>query len=69
MNDKYGLLDLRKIFNQIKPTDSPEELKKFEKLEKFFNSIPKLSKKIDMTCSKCGFEHHLEVQGLESFFG
>ena len=41
----------------------------FEKLEKFFNSIPKLSKRIDMTCSKCGFEHHLEVEGLESFFG
>lgn len=41
----------------------------FEKLEKFFNSIPKLSKKIDMTCSKCGFEHHLDVEGLESFFG
>lgn len=41
----------------------------FEKLEKFFNSIPKLSKKIDMTCSKCGFEHHLNVEGLESFFG
>jgi hypothetical protein len=41
----------------------------FEKLEEFFNSIPKLSKKIDMTCSKCGFEHHLDVEGLESFFG
>ena len=41
----------------------------FEKLEKFFNSIPKLSKKIDMKCSKCGFEHHLDVEGLESFFG
>ena len=41
----------------------------FEKLENFFNSIPKLSKKIDMTCSKCGFEHHLDVEGLESFFG
>ncbi len=41
----------------------------FEKLEKFFNSIPKLSKKIDMQCSKCGFQHHLDVEGLESFFG
>lgn len=40
----------------------------FEKLENFFNSIPKLSKKIDMKCSKCGFEHHLDVEGLESFF-
>ena len=41
----------------------------FEKLERFFNSVPKLSKRIDMKCSKCGFEHHLNVEGLESFFG
>lgn len=41
----------------------------FEKLEKFFNSVPKMKKKIDLTCSKCGFEHHLDVEGLESFFG
>jgi hypothetical protein len=41
----------------------------FEKLEKFFNSIPKLKKDLDITCSKCGFEHHLHVEGLESFFG
>jgi len=40
----------------------------FEKLEKFFNSIPKLKKDLDITCSKCGFEHHLHVEGLESFF-
>ena len=41
----------------------------FEKLERFFNSVPKLSKRIEMKCSKCGFEHHLNVEGLESFFG
>jgi hypothetical protein len=41
----------------------------FEKVERFFNSIPKLRKRIDITCSKCGFEHHLNVEGLESFFG
>jgi hypothetical protein len=41
----------------------------FEKLEAFFNSIPKLKKNIDMKCSKCGYEHHLDVEGLESFFG
>lgn len=41
----------------------------FEKIEHFFNNIPKLKKKIDMTCAKCGYEHSLEVEGLESFFG
>ena len=40
----------------------------FEKLENFFNSIPKLKKSVDITCSKCGFPHKLDVEGLESFF-
>jgi hypothetical protein len=41
----------------------------FSKLEMFFNHLPKMKKNIEMTCSKCGFHHELEVQGLESFFG
>jgi hypothetical protein len=40
----------------------------FDKLEAFFNSIPKLRKTVDVKCSKCGFEHKLHVEGLESFF-
>lgn len=41
----------------------------FEKIEDFFNNLPKLSEKIEMTCSKCGFHHTIEVEGLENFFG
>lgn len=40
----------------------------FEKIEKFFNNLPKLREKIEMTCSKCGFHHIMNVEGLESFF-
>lgn len=40
----------------------------FAKVEEFFNNLPKLKEPIDITCSKCGFKHHLEVEGLESFF-
>ena len=40
----------------------------FEKLEEYFNSLPKLKEKIEMTCSKCGFHHSIDVEGLESFF-
>lgn len=56
----------------------PEELiefveslnqEQFNKLEGFFSHLPKLEKTIEMTCSKCGYNHKLEVQGLESFFG
>lgn len=41
----------------------------FAKIEKFFNNLPKLKEKIEMTCSKCGFQHTIKVEGLESFFG
>ena len=41
----------------------------FEKIEHFFNNIPRLKKKVEMTCSRCGFEHTLDVEGLERFFG
>lgn len=40
----------------------------FEKIEKFIQDMPKMNKKIDIKCSKCGFEHHLDIEGLESFF-
>lgn len=41
----------------------------FEKIEQFFQSIPKLEKTIDLKCGKCGFEHKIQFEGLESFFG
>jgi hypothetical protein len=57
---------------------TPEELiefveglnqEQFSKIENFFNNLPKLKEKLDIKCSKCGFEHKIEVEGLESFFG
>jgi hypothetical protein len=27
-----------------------------------------MKKNISMTCSKCGFIHNMEVEGLENFF-
>jgi len=41
----------------------------FAKVEDFFSDMPKLEKKLEIKCSKCGFEHKIEVQGLENFFG
>lgn len=40
----------------------------FSMIEDFFANMPKLEKKIQMKCSKCGFEHNLDVEGLENFF-
>jgi hypothetical protein len=41
----------------------------FAKLENFFDNLPKLKKSIQMKCSKCGFDHTIDMEGLESFFG
>lgn len=41
----------------------------FSKIEEFFTNLPKLEKKIEMKCSRCGFKHNLDIEGLESFFG
>jgi hypothetical protein len=43
--------------------------KQFSKIEEFYNNLPELKEKIEITCSKCGFKHEIEVQGLENFFG
>jgi hypothetical protein len=40
----------------------------FVKLEEFFNNLPVLNKNVEMKCSKCGFDHNIPVEGLESFF-
>jgi len=41
----------------------------FSKVEKFFDNLPKLKENVNITCGKCGFNHTIEVEGLESFFG
>jgi hypothetical protein len=46
-------------------TMPPEQ---FTKIEDFFNNLPKLKEKIEMTCKKCSYHHVIEVEGLESFF-
>jgi hypothetical protein len=46
-------------------TMPPEQ---FTKIENFFNNLPKLKEKIEMTCKKCNYHHVIDVEGLESFF-
>lgn len=41
----------------------------FNKIEQFFKNLPRLKKKLEFTCTKCGFDHKIEVEGLENFFG
>lgn len=41
----------------------------FEELEEFVDNMPKLKKQIQVKCSKCGFNHKIDVEGLDDFFG
>jgi len=41
----------------------------FASIETFFDNLPIISKKVEMRCGKCGFNHTLNMEGLESFFG
>ena len=43
--------------------------KQFAKVEEFFNNLPQLKETIEMNCSKCGYHHTIDVEGLENFFG
>ena len=57
--------------------DDKEELKEFvasmnveqfEKVEKFFQTMPKLSKNVDLTCPNCNTINKARVEGLANFF-
>jgi hypothetical protein len=41
----------------------------FKKIEEFFENLPKLKENVNITCGKCGYNHTIEVEGLENFFG
>jgi len=41
----------------------------FAKITGFFNTMPKLKKKIKWTCAHCGCEDEVELEGMTSFFG
>ena len=39
-----------------------------EKIQKFFTTMPKISKPLDFKCSKCGYEEKIVVEGIQNFF-
>lgn len=39
-----------------------------EKIQKFFNTMPKISKPLDFKCGKCGYEEKIVVEGIQNFF-
>ena len=41
----------------------------FLKVQKFFETIPKLKKEVAFKCGKCGYNENITLQGIQSFFG
>lgn len=40
----------------------------FGKVQKFFETMPKISQPVDYTCPVCGKDHHKVLEGIQSFF-
>lgn len=40
----------------------------YNKIETFITTPPKIIKKLDITCNKCGFDHHIQVEDVFDFF-
>jgi hypothetical protein len=44
------------------------QTKQLEKIKMFFDTMPKLQKKLNFKCNKCGYEEEIEVEGIQNFF-
>ena len=40
----------------------------FGKVQKFFETMPKIRQEVDYTCPVCGNQHHKVLEGIQSFF-
>lgn len=40
----------------------------FKRVQKFFETMPKLEKKLNFVCPICGFNHQQTIQGIDGFF-
>ena len=40
----------------------------FVKVQEFFDTMPKISKKLNFGCKKCGYKEDITVEGLQNFF-
>lgn len=40
----------------------------FEKIQKFFETMPKLKQELKFDCKKCGYKDNVMIEGLQNFF-
>lgn len=69
------IYDENEVYKRKDMTDS--DLKEFieqltvdqvKEITNFFSSMPKVALNQDIACKKCGYQHHLNVEGLLNFF-
>lgn len=67
--DKDNVYHIKEM-NRQEVKDYIENIPKasFDKIEEFFDTIPELKSTIEHKCSKCGFEHKIEMDGMINFF-
>ncbi len=45
------------------------QTKDLEKIKLFFDTAPKLQKKLNFKCNKCNHEEEIDLEGIQNFFG
>jgi rubrerythrin len=53
--------ELLEFVENMKQTD-------LEKVQDFFNTLPKIKKDLHFKCDKCGYEEDIIVEGIQNFF-
>lgn len=72
-NDVVSILDAEKIYDDFTKEELKEflqelDLTSFQNIIDFYANAPKLRKKIDFTCKKCGFKDVITLEGITDFF-
>ena len=44
------------------------QTKQLEKIKMFFDTMPKLQKKLNFKCNKCGYQEEINLEGIQNFF-
>ncbi len=60
----YSNLSIKEISDWLENLTQPY----FEKIQEFFETMPKLKHKIVLNCGKCGNTTDYVIEGLSSFF-
>lgn len=60
----------RKDINDKDLTEFLENLNRqqFEKIQRFFETLPKIKTNLDFKCVKCGYEEKIVLEGIQNFF-